>query len=69
MAYVAAGRFELFYEYDLKPYDVAAGAILITEAGGKVSDFKGGNNYIFGREIVATNGNVHAECIEITKEI
>jgi myo-inositol-1(or 4)-monophosphatase len=69
MAYVAAGRFEVFYEYDLKSYDVAAGAILITEAGGKVSDFKGGDNYIFGREIVATNGHVHEECINITKSI
>jgi len=56
LAYVAAGRFDAFWEYDLKPWDVAAGALLVTEAGGKVTDYKGGDNYLFGREIVATNG-------------
>ncbi len=56
MAYVACGRYEAFFEYDLKPYDVAAGCILVTEAGGSLSDFKGGEDYIFGREMVATNG-------------
>lgn len=58
LAYVACGRFEGFYEYDLKPYDVAAGAILVKEAGGDVCDFKGGNNYIFGKEIVASNSYI-----------
>lgn len=56
MAYVACGRYEAFFEYDLKPYDVAAGCLLVTEAGGNLSDFSGGDNYIFGREMVATNG-------------
>lgn len=55
MAYVAAGRYEAFFEYDLKPYDVAAGCLLVTEAGGKVTDFNDGGNYIFGGEMVATN--------------
>lgn len=68
LAYTAAGRFEVFYEYDLKPYDVAAGSILVTEAGGKVCDFNGGNNYIFGREIVASNGLLHDEFMKIIKE-
>ena len=56
LAYVACGRFDAFWEYDLKPWDVAAGALIIKEAGGIVTDYKGGNNYLFGREIVATNG-------------
>lgn len=56
LAYVACGRFDGFWEYDLKPWDVAAGALLVKEAGGIVTDFKGGNEYLFGREIIATNG-------------
>ena len=55
MAYVACGRYEAFFEYDLKPYDVAAGCLLVTEAGGRLSDFRNGTDYIFGREMVATN--------------
>jgi len=56
LAYVACGRFDAFWEYDLKPWDVAAGAVIVKEAGGTVTDYKGGSNYLFGREIVATNG-------------
>ena len=55
LAYVACGRFDAFWEYDLKPWDVAAGTVIVKEAGGTVTDYKGGNNYLFGREIVATN--------------
>ena len=58
LAYVACGRFEGFYEYGLQSWDVAAGVLIVTEAGGKVSDFKGGDNYIFGREIIATNNSL-----------
>lgn len=56
LAYVAAGRFDAFWEYDLKPWDVAAGAVIVKEAGGIVTDYKGENNFLFGREIIATNG-------------
>ncbi|NDP21357.1 MAG: inositol monophosphatase [Paludibacter sp.] len=56
LAYVACGRFDAFWEYDLKPWDVAAGAVIVNEAGGKVTDYNGGTNYLFGREIVASNG-------------
>ena len=56
LAYVACGRFDAFWEYDLKPWDVAAGIVIVKEAGGIVTDYKGGNDYLFGREIVATNG-------------
>jgi len=58
LAYVACGRFDAFWEYSLKPWDVAAGALLVKEAGGKVSDYKGGETYLFGKEIVATNNKI-----------
>lgn len=61
MAYVACGRFEAFYEYGLSPWDVAAACLIIQQAGGKIADFKGGSDYIFGREIIASNKNVHDE--------
>lgn len=55
LAWVAAGRFECFYEYHLNAWDVAAGALLVKNAGGIVSDFNGGNNFLFGKEIIASN--------------
>jgi myo-inositol-1(or 4)-monophosphatase len=55
LAYLAAGRFEAFYEHGLKPWDVAAGAMILKQAGGKVSDFNGTDNYLFNGEIVASN--------------
>ncbi|MFW5805297.1 MAG: inositol monophosphatase family protein [Bacteroidales bacterium] len=57
LVYTACGRFEAFYEYSLEPWDVAAGAYIVQKAGGKVSDFKGGDDYIFGGEIIAANHN------------
>lgn len=53
LAYVACGRFEGFFEYNLKPWDVAGGIIIVQEAGGTVSDFSGGEDFLFGRQIVA----------------
>jgi len=55
LSYVACGRFEGFYEYGLKPWDVAAGTFIVQQAGGKITDFKGASNYIFGKELVAGN--------------
>lgn len=55
LSYVAAGRFEGFWELNLKPYDYAAGILMVTEAGGRVYDFSGGTDYS-GKGIVATNG-------------
>ena len=55
LAYLAAGRFEAFYEHGLKPWDVAAGAMILKQAGGKVSDFNATDNYLFNGEIVASN--------------
>lgn len=68
LAYVAAGRFEGFYEYSLKAWDVAAGALIVTEAGGKVSDFKGGDNYIFGQEMVCSNEAIFDEFQSIVSQ-
>lgn len=56
LAYVAAGRFEGFFEYNLNPWDVAAGAFLVQQAGGVVTDFKGGPDFLYGREICAAGG-------------
>lgn len=61
LCYVACGRLDGFFEYDLKPYDVAAGVVIIQEAGGRVSDFEMGGNFIFGKKIVASNGLIHDE--------
>lgn len=55
LAYVACGRFDGYFEYSLSPWDVAAGAFLVQQAGGQVSDFLGGQNYVHGKEIVAGN--------------
>lgn len=58
LAYVACGRFDAFFEYGLAAWDVAAGILLVTEAGGKVSDFDGGSNYLFGGRLLATSPGV-----------
>ncbi|HEX2976464.1 MAG TPA: inositol monophosphatase family protein [Bacteroidales bacterium] len=65
MAYVAAGRFEGFYEYGLHPWDVAAGVIIVKQAGGIVTDFKGGNDAIFGKELICGNKGIHNEMKKI----
>jgi len=68
IAYVACGRFDAFYEYGLHAWDVAAGSIILKQAGGKVSDFKGGENYIFGSEYIASNSNIYSEFLEIVNK-
>ena len=68
MAYVACGRFDGFYEYGLNAWDVAAGAIIIEEAGGKVSDFYGTDNYLFGSTLVCDNGLVHQDLVDLVKK-
>lgn len=64
LAYVACGRLQGFFEYNLKPWDVAGACPIITEAGGYVSDFKGGGNFLFGGEIIAGCG-VHPPLVEL----
>ena len=55
LCYTAMGRFDGYYEFNLKAWDVAAGALIVTEAGGDVFDFRGGENYLFDGEIIAGN--------------
>ncbi len=61
LAYVACGRFDAFYEYGLNPWDVAAGAFIVQQAGGKIGDFLGGDSYLFGGELVASNAHIFDE--------
>lgn len=63
LVYTACGRADAFYEYGLKPYDVAAGAYIVEKAGGRVGDFSGGNNWLFGAEMVAANDAVFDELV------
>jgi myo-inositol-1(or 4)-monophosphatase len=69
LASVAAGRFDGFWEFGLKPWDTAAGVLLIEEAGGKVSDFAGNPYQLGGPVILATNGLIHEEMRAIALEI
>lgn len=67
LAYVACGRFEGFFEFNLNAWDVAAGAFIVQQAGGIVSDFNGGDNFIFGRQIVAGN-EVHQQLLKVIQK-
>lgn len=69
LACVAAGRFDGFWEFGLKPWDTAAGVLLIEEAGGKVSDFAGEPYRLGGPMILATNGTIHEEMRAVALEI
>lgn len=64
LAWVACGRFDAFYEYSLNAWDVAAGALIVEEAGGEVSDFSGKDMWIFGKEIIASNGKLHRPLVK-----
>jgi myo-inositol-1(or 4)-monophosphatase len=63
LSYVAAGRCDGFWEIGLSPWDVAAGGLLILEAGGRVSDFGGGDEWLDGRRIVAATPGIHSEIL------
>ena len=68
LAYVAAGRFDAFWELGLSPWDVAAGAVLIREAGGTVSDFWLGDQFLFGHYMLASNGQVQQELSRLLRQ-
>ncbi len=65
LCYVACGRYGAYYESTLNVWDVAAGALIVEEAGGKVSDFSNGNNYLFGGEILAASPKVYSTVLKI----
>ena len=69
LAYVASGRFDGFWEIDLSPWDTAAGAVLVREAGGNMTDVWGGQNYLKTGDILASNGLIHKELENITSDI
>jgi len=65
LSYIAAGRFDGFWEMKLKPWDVAAACLLINEAGGRVTDFSGSAFSIDGSECLASNGLIHGEMLDV----
>jgi myo-inositol-1(or 4)-monophosphatase len=67
LCYVAAGRFDGFWELKLHPWDVAAGLLIVEEAGGRTSDFSGHQGCTSGRETVASNAHLHEAMLEILK--
>src|SRR4029077_5056160 len=68
LCYLAMGRFDGFWERSLRPWDVAAGALIATEGGGRVTDFDGGPNDIRAQRIVASNGRIHDQMVRIIAE-
>jgi myo-inositol-1(or 4)-monophosphatase len=65
LAYVAAGRYDAFFELGLMPWDAAAGSLLITEAGGFVGNFQGDSDYLFAENIVAGSPKVFAQMVNL----
>jgi len=65
LSYLACGRFDGLWEMDLRPWDVAAGALIVREAGGRASGFSGGELDIYGNEILASNGLIHQEMVQV----
>ena len=68
LAYVAAGRYDGFWEFGLSAWDIAAGLLLVREAGGFVSDLAGGANMLDTGEIIAGNDKLHAELRRVLRE-
>lgn len=68
VCYIAAGRFEARIEAYIGPWDIAAGALILMQAGGKVTDFSGGDNWQSGDEVLATNGAMHETLMRLIKE-
>ncbi len=69
LCYVASGRIDGFWELKLKPWDVAAGALIVAEAGGSVSNFSGAPFSIDGNETLASNGRIHAEMVNALNSV
>lgn len=67
LCYVACGRFDAYVEGFIYPWDVAAGAIILKQAGGMITDNSGGMKWMTGQEVVATNGHIHAELLDVVK--
>ena len=68
LAYVACGRFDAFFEYNLNAWDVAAGAYIVQQAGGQIMNFEGTEEFIEKRQILATNGKIDQEILDLMKK-
>ena len=68
MCYTALGRCDGFWELDLHPWDTAAGLVILEEAGGRVTDFKGNPYSVYMKEILASNGKIHEELVEVLEK-
>ena len=68
LCYVAAGRFDGFWEVQLSPWDMSAGVVILREAGGRVTDFKGAPHSIYGQELVASNGPIHQAMLDVLQK-
>lgn len=68
LCYVGAGRFDGFWEVKLNPWDMAAGAVILREAGGMVTDFNGAPLSIYGQELVASNRKIHQSMLAVLRE-
>src|ERR1700730_5249396 len=69
LAYVACGRLEAFWEFGLNPWDMAAGVLLVTEAGGRCTDMKGGPHKLTGPDLLTDNGGIHQETVDLFGEV
>jgi myo-inositol-1(or 4)-monophosphatase len=69
LAYVACGRCEGFWEVGLSPWDIAAGHLLVKEAGGHISDFTGGENHIWVGDVIAGSPSIHSFLLGIIREV
>jgi myo-inositol-1(or 4)-monophosphatase len=69
LCYVACGRVDGYWEFKLRPWDVAAGALIVSEAGGKMSDFSGNPFSLTGIETLASNGAIHDEMLEVVADL
>lgn len=69
IAYTACGRFDGFYEYGLHPWDVAAGSLILKQAGGRVGNFEGKPDYLFSEEIIAANSNIFNEFQQVIRKL
>jgi myo-inositol-1(or 4)-monophosphatase len=68
LCYVAAGRFDGFWEVRLNPWDMAAGSVIVREAGGRLTDFSGKDLSIYGQELVASNGQIHEAMLAVLNQ-
>jgi myo-inositol-1(or 4)-monophosphatase len=68
LAYVACGRLDGFFEYNLNSWDIAGGLLIVKQAGGIVTDFNGGDNVLFGKQLCASNGKIQSEMLAVIQK-